>query len=145
VAPSVSQKLVVLIIHEDLGFLCCLSKMLFDEGFETLPALGSRQAIQLVEELGMRVDLIVGNPGILRARGLRRLLASKDPEIKVLPIKKPTSHLLDPNGGEAEQSSLADPTWSVWWFQKVLQPAKLLCGRIGHPEKSESTVPMQWY
>ena len=52
----------VLIVDEDLGFVCSLGEILSNQGFQTIPALDSRSAMAIVEELNRQVNLVIVDP-----------------------------------------------------------------------------------
>ena len=63
-----------LILDADLGFVVWLE--IFNEvGCEVVPALNSDQALSIVRELELRVDIIVVNPRLWRVAEMIRTLS----------------------------------------------------------------------
>src|SRR5258708_6666649 len=54
----------ILIVDDDLGFVCWLGEIVTEAGYQAVPALDSLQAAALVNELNLQIDLVVMNPGL---------------------------------------------------------------------------------
>jgi len=62
---------VILIIDPDLGRVCWLGQLLSQAGCQVIPALSSREAVRLVVELNLPIDLAIVDPGI---RGISKVM-----------------------------------------------------------------------
>jgi DNA-binding response OmpR family regulator len=82
----------VLIVDDDLGFVCWLGERFHEAGYRSLPALNARQAGSLAKELNIKINVLVVNPGL---RGVRRLIKTLNhadsPPVKVILIRDPAS------------------------------------------------------
>jgi hypothetical protein len=74
----------VLIIDPELGFVFWLGQMLLAAGYEALPAKGVPEAIALLGELGVAVDLLIVNPALPGAPKLAEELRRSRGDLKVL-------------------------------------------------------------
>ena len=107
---------VALIVDEDLGLLCWLGKILVENGYQALPASDSRQAVVLVEQLGVKVDLVIVN---------RRLLGVIDmikaPNRGYFPIDVVVIPSPDFSDAELEPPLPTDPIWRLAWYRTILR------------------------
>jgi len=107
---------VVLIVDEDLGLLYWLGKILAENGYQALPALDSRQAVLLVEQLGVKVDLVIVNRRWLGVIDMIKAPNRGPSSISVLLIPDP-----DFWDAELEPPMPTDPSWRRAWYSKVLR------------------------
>jgi anthranilate/para-aminobenzoate synthase component II len=54
----------VLILDHDLGFVFWLGEIFSEAGCQVVPALNWAQAVSIIEELNLTVDVVVMNPGL---------------------------------------------------------------------------------
>ncbi len=57
-----SGALTVLIVDDDLAFLWWLGEVFAEAGYQAAPALDCRQALVLLKQLDLDLDLLVVNP-----------------------------------------------------------------------------------
>ena len=76
----------VLIVDEDLGFVCWLGELLAEVGYDAIPASDTRSALALIDELSLRVNLLIVNPKIRGAFKMTRLLSSIHAGLKIVAI-----------------------------------------------------------
>jgi len=79
----------VLIVDEDLGFVCSLGEILSNQGFQTIPALDSRSAMAIVEELNRQVNLVIVDPALPGVLEMTEVLSRRDRSLKIVAIADP--------------------------------------------------------
>lgn len=82
-----SGALTVLIVDDDLAFLWWLGEVFAEAGYQAAPALDCRQALVLLERLGLDLDLLVINPKLAGAARMRAILALEHPSLRVILIQ----------------------------------------------------------
>jgi hypothetical protein len=80
-------KQIALIVDEDLGFVCWLGQMLAKAGCQAVPALDCQSALDLVEDLGLRINVVIVNPSIGGADKLTKVLSGRNRSLKVVTIR----------------------------------------------------------
>jgi len=70
----VPEKKVVLIVSNDLGFLCWLGFTLGMAGHRALPAKGVAEAERLLEDFNLQVDVLIIDPALEGAGALAQTL-----------------------------------------------------------------------
>lgn len=68
----------VLIVDDDLGLIWWLGDMFHEAGYRPVPALSARQALSFVEELNLKVAVVVVNPELLGVRRMIKTLNHSD-------------------------------------------------------------------
>jgi CheY-like chemotaxis protein len=107
---------VVLIVDEDLGLLYWLGKILAESGYQALPASDNRQAVLLVEQLGVKVDLVIVNRSMLDVIDMIKSPNRGHFSIDVVVIPNP-----DFSEDEPGPPPHTDPSWRRAWYRKVLR------------------------
>lgn len=79
----------VLIVDEDFGFVCWLGELLAEVGYDVIPASDTRSALALIDELNLRVNLLIVNPKIRGAFKMTRLMSSIHDGLKIVAIGNP--------------------------------------------------------
>jgi len=74
----------VLIIDPDLGFVFWLGRLLAGAGCQALPAKGFSEASALLDELHMRIDLLVVSSLLTGSAEFAETLRRSHPNLKVL-------------------------------------------------------------
>ena len=87
VSPPKAAPVAILIVDDDLGFLVWLGLTLSAGGFVTVPATSAFQARQLVQELGIRINLAIVNPGLPDTSDLASSMKQRDAALKVIAIQ----------------------------------------------------------
>jgi DNA-binding response OmpR family regulator len=85
--PKESQPPAVLIVDDDLGFLVWLGLTLGNGGFVTVPATSGVQAKEVIDELGIRINLAIVNLTLPGALELGESLRRRDKSVKVIAIQ----------------------------------------------------------
>ena len=74
---------IALIVDDDLGFVWWLGERFHEAGYCPVPALSPTQAGSLVNELDLKITVLVVNPGL---RGVQRLMKTLS-KAQSLPVK----------------------------------------------------------
>jgi hypothetical protein len=98
---------VVLIVHEDLGFVCWLGKLLGQAGCQAVPALSSRDAVRLVADLNLPIDLAIIDPGLQGVTKAIKRLSDQHPSLRTLAIRTPCRDPIGSIDSLARPSGLA--------------------------------------
>ena len=111
----------VWIVDDDLGFVWWLGELLSEAGCRALPALSCDQALSLMKEVKVGIDLLVVNPQLPEVAGMLRIFRCANANLKVVAIGKasravtaairPLTYLERPSG--------FDPVSRPEWRQKV--------------------------
>jgi hypothetical protein len=111
----------VLIVDNDLGFVCWLGDLFNEIGSRPLPALSCEHAAALMKRLGIEPDLIVFNPRLPGVDGMLQNLIRQDPHIELVSIGPPSEALAVPIHASAtvERPSAGEPISRVEWLEKV--------------------------
>jgi hypothetical protein len=83
------QEPVVLIVHEDLGFVCWLSELLAQARCQAVPALNSRDAVRLAKELDLPIDVAIVDPGLRGVTKAIKRVSAQYPSLKTIAIRTP--------------------------------------------------------
>ena len=78
---------VTLIIDPDPGFVCWLGQLLSQAGSEVIPALSCREAIRLVAELNLPIDLAIVDPGLRGVNRAIRTLRKRFPLLRTVVVR----------------------------------------------------------
>ncbi len=81
-----TEPLTVLIVDEDLGFVWWLGEILHNAGCTVVPALDCQQALNLVRELGVRLDLAFVDPALIAYPSMLEILREGQQSIKVVEV-----------------------------------------------------------
>jgi len=90
--PEPLSRPIVLIVDDDLGFVCWLGDILAEAGYQALPASDSRQAAALVKNLHLQVDVVVVNPGLPGVSEMIQTLHR--PSLKIVTIRNPAAEVM---------------------------------------------------
>ena len=103
--PQAPGRPIVLVVDEDLGFVCWIGEALAEIGYETLPALNSRQALSSIKKLSRPIDAVIFNPDLPGAAAMIRTLgSSRVPPRKVVVIGNPPAEGEGPVQADASLS-----------------------------------------
>jgi hypothetical protein len=125
-SASLRRAPVALVVDQDLGLLFWLGKILAEEGYQVLPALGSRHAVRLVELLDFEVDLVIVNRSMLGVIDMIKFPNRGHFSIDVVVIPNP-----DFSEDKPGPPPRTDPSWRRAWYRKVLrtlQDAEVVSG-----------------
>lgn len=108
---------VVLIVNEDLGFVCWLGEVLAQAGYYPVPALNSQEAVRLVAELKLPIDVAIVDrdlPGVDEAMAT---VMNRYPSLKMVARR-------DAAGAINNGSTRAGRFWSAqtarqYWLKSV--------------------------
>jgi ActR/RegA family two-component response regulator len=109
-----------LIVDDDVAFVLWLGEMFIENGYAAFPALEAEEALTLVKDLAVRVDVLVVNP-LLRG-AYRAIDALKDrlPELRVVLIRDsadgPSVNATPP---ALERPSPWEPISKEQWMLKI--------------------------
>ena len=78
---------VTLIIDPDPGFICWFGQLLSQAGSEVIPALSCREAIRLVAELNLPIDLAIVDPGLRGVNRAIRALRKRFPSLRTVAVR----------------------------------------------------------
>jgi DNA-binding NtrC family response regulator len=102
-------KATVLIVDQDLGFVCWLGEILSEVGYQAVSALDRKSAMALLEELNQTVNLVIVNPTLPGVIELTRVLSRRDPSLKIIALGNPGTNMA---GGLHAQATLERPSGS---------------------------------
>lgn len=77
----------VLIIDHDLGFVMWLGELFTELGFQAVPALHCRHALQLAGRLELPITTLVVNPDLPGAPRMVKSLLASNPEARIILIR----------------------------------------------------------
>lgn len=111
----------VLIVDPDLGFAFWLGHMLDQAGFEALPARSVPDAVQLLEELNVAVDLVLLNSALPDAASFVADLGLRQRPFKVIVVHdRPQTFELFPEADATRSKTEAvDEVACQDWIQTV--------------------------
>jgi hypothetical protein len=101
---------VVLIVHDDLGFVCWLGELLAQAGCQAVPALNSRDAVRLAKELGLPIDVAIVDPGLRGVTKAIERVSGQYPSLRTIAIRTPGR---DPVGTIQAKATLSRPSGSA--------------------------------
>ena len=108
-AVQAPTTLTVLIIDDDLGFVCWLGDIFAEAGCRALPALSCGEAVVLTKRLGVEPDLIILNASFAGAAKLLQNYIQTKPHLKIVTFGPP-SKALGPSIHVL--ATLERPSWS---------------------------------
>ena len=76
-----------LIVDDDVAFVLWLGEMFTENGYAAFPALEAGEALSLVKDLAVRVDVLVVNPRLRGAYRAIDALKDRQPELRVVLIR----------------------------------------------------------
>jgi len=116
----------VLIVDEDLGFLGWLGDLFSEAGYRALPALSCRQALALIRQYDLDVDVLAVDEGLPGVSGMIGLLQRARRPLKIVAIRSRTSdYVADiPAHATIERPSGWEPISRPLWLKKVLAVLK---------------------
>ena len=124
----------ILIVDDDLGFMCWLGEIVTEAGYQAVPALDRLQAAALVNELNLQIDLVVMNPGLPGVSQMIETLSRRCPSLKIVAIQNAAT---DDSGAIQDQFMLERPSGPgpfsrQEWFKRVqVVIRKALAARAG--------------
>lgn len=110
----------VLIVEEDLGFVCWLGRLLADAGYKSVPALSCPEALSRVRMLGIKPDAIIADPSLPNFNRMLQTLNRANGSIRLVAITSPGHSIppnLHPNG--TINRPLAEPDSPSDWLRKI--------------------------
>ena len=78
---------VALIIDPDPGFVCRLGQLLSRTGCQVIPALSGREAVRLVAELNLPIDVAIVDPGLRGVTKAMRTLRDQFPSLRTVAVR----------------------------------------------------------
>jgi hypothetical protein len=78
---------VTLIIDPDPGFVCWLGQLLCQAGCQVIPALSGREAVRLVAELNLSIDVAIVDPRLRGVPKAIRTLRDWFPSLKTVAVR----------------------------------------------------------
>jgi DNA-binding NtrC family response regulator len=110
-----------LIVDDDIGFVLWLGEMLNESGYQAIPALNSRQAMTLVKDLKLQVDVLVVNPKLRGAARTVKTLETAQPRLRVVLISDPSAPAKtpDPKHATLERPSAWEPISRPLWITRI--------------------------
>jgi len=96
----------VLIVDRDLGFLMWLGELFTELGFQAVPALQCRHALQLAGRLELSITTLVVNPDLPGAQRMVQSLLASNPGARVILIRDSAAA---GDSGRARDRSPANP------------------------------------
>jgi DNA-binding NtrC family response regulator len=118
-----------LIVDNDVAFVLWLGEIITENGYQAIPALHCRQALSLVKKLALRVDVLVVNPELRDAARAMKVLASKQPSLRVVLIHDPSAPSPVPNSTHptlnrpAAWEPISKPEWAAKIRKLLLRPS----------------------
>ena len=121
----------VWIVDDDLGFVLWLGEIFTAVGCRALPALSTRQAASLMNELRTGIDLLVVNPDLRGVAGMLQTLRLANRNLKIVFIVRSPQALTAPIQAQAnlERPSGSDPISRPEWIEK----ARILLKQLRDP------------
>lgn len=92
-AVQAPTTLTVLIIDDDLGFVCWLGDIFAEAGCRALPALSCGEAVVLTKRLGVEPDLIILNPRLDGAANMLQNYIQTKRNFTIVTIGPPSNTL----------------------------------------------------
>jgi DNA-binding NtrC family response regulator len=133
-----------LIVDDDVAFILWLGEMFTENGYQAIPALHCRQALTLVKRLALRVDVLVVNPKLRGAERAMKALASRQPSLRVVLIRDPSTSGPAPDSADSNRATLERP--SAWepisraqWVTKIRKVLPRPSSVDARPNNRETT------
>jgi DNA-binding NtrC family response regulator len=120
-----------LIVDDDVAFILWLGEMVTESGYQAIPALHCRQALDLVKRLALRIDVLVVNPQLRGASRAMKVLETEHPRLRVVLIRDPAKSDSVPDSTRAtlERPAAWEPISRPQWVTKIrkvlLRPSRL--------------------
>ena len=133
--PEPLRRSIVLIVDDDLGFVCWLGDILAEAGYQSVPASDSREATALIQDLHLQVDVVIVNPGLPGISEMIQTLSR--PPLKIVAIRNPATDVAGtiPAQATLERPSSSDPLSRQEWLKKV---RRVLRRALGTPRASRA-------
>lgn len=80
---------VVLIVDQDLGFVCWLGEALAEAGYQSVPALNSQDAVRLAADLNLPIDLAIVDPGLPGVGEAMKKVRDRYPSLRTIAVRAP--------------------------------------------------------
>ena len=118
----------VWIVDDDLGFVWWLGEIFTEAGCRALPALSCEQAVSLMKQLDVGIDLLVLNPQLPGVIRMLQMLRGADANFKVVAIGKTPPVLATAIHPQAnlERPSSSDSISRLEWLTKVRKLLKVV-------------------
>ena len=104
---------VVLIVNQDLGFVCWLSEVLAQAGYYPMPALNSREAVRIVGDLNLPIDVAIVDPGLPGVGEAMRTVTNQYPALRTIAVRD-TAGAIEPKTIPARHSCSAGTSQQDW-------------------------------
>ena len=78
-----------LIVDDDLGFVYWIGQRFHEAGYQPVPALNVRQAVSLINELDLKISVVVVNAGLRSIRKFIKTLSQTQSLVKIILIRDP--------------------------------------------------------
>lgn len=101
---------VVLIVDQDLGFVCWLGELLTQAGYQALPALNSRDAVRIAADLTLPIDVAIVDPRLRGVSKAIKTVRAQYPSLRTIAIGPSRT---DAIGAIGAQDTLARPSGSA--------------------------------
>ena len=121
----------VWIVDDDLGFVWWLGEIFTEAGCRALPALSCEQAVSLIKQLNLGMDVLVLNPQLPGVVGMLQIFRRVRPNFQIVTIGKPSSALtaaIRPKAKLERPSGSASVSRPVW-----LQEVRKLLKQVAAP------------
>lgn len=118
----------VWIVDDDLGFVWWLGEIFTEAGCQAVPALSCEQAVSLVNQLNVGIDLLLVNPLMPDVLGMLEILNRARPKLKIVAIGEASPALTAAIHPQAilERPSGSDSISRPGWIEKVRKLLKQL-------------------
>ena len=128
--PKPLRRSIVLIVDDDLGFVCWLGDILAEMGYQAVPASDSRQATAFIRDLHLQVDFVIVNPGLPGISEMIQTLSRPSP--KIVAIRNPATEVTGAIQAQAtlERPSSSDPLSRQEWLKKVRRVLRKALGTL---------------
>jgi len=119
-----------LIVDDDVAFILWLGEVFAETGYQAFPALRCREALSLAKTFGLRIDVLVLNPQLPGAKRAMKVLASTQPNLRLVLIWDPSIPGPVPDSAHAtlERPSVGEDVSRPHWVAKIrkilMRPAK---------------------
>lgn len=112
----------VLVVDEDLGFVCWLGRLLADAGYSSLPALSCPEALSRVRLLGIKPDAVIADPALPNFHRMIQTLARAHAHMRLIAVRSPGQNI-PPNlhPSVTLDRPLAEPESTSEWLRRIEQ------------------------
>lgn len=110
----------VLVVDEDLGFVCWLGRLLADAGYNSVPALSCPEALSRVRMLGIKPDALIADPALPNFQRMLETLNRANAKIRIIAVRSPGHGIppdLRPNA--TLDRPLAQPEITSDWLRRI--------------------------